>query len=165
MKQTITTLLFFVLASQIAFAQSTSKEEAKEEAREKIEALRKAYITDKLELTEKEAEEFWPIYTSYKREEKVLVYALKKQKRNLKEMSDAEADAFIENVLETEQKRLNLKRKYYAKIKTTIPSKKILRLERAERSFRAEVMKRMKGNRGKQRDGACPPNEGGSSGK
>ncbi|MGK0388129.1 MAG: hypothetical protein ACI94Y_000857 [Maribacter sp.] len=157
MKHTIITLLFFVLASQMIFAQPPGKSGMKKEAREKIEALRKAYISDKLELTEKESNEFWPIYTSYKSEEKVLMHTLKKQRRNVKEMSDAEADVFIENVLETEQKRLDLKKKYYTKMKTAISAKKILGLERSERSFRSEVMKRMKENRGKRKKGP-PPN-------
>lgn len=163
MKHRIITLFFFVLLGQIALAQPPNKGGMKKEAREKIEALRKAYISDKLELTDEESKAFWPIYTSYKDEEKVLLKELKSKRKNARDMSDAEADDFIESVLETEQKRLDLKREYFAKMKTAIPARKILRLERAERSFKAEVMKRLKENRGKRRDGTPPPRGGRNS--
>lgn len=149
----IASILFLTLAfSQFIIAQPPGgKGKMSEEARAKIKALHKAYVTDKLDLSEEEATAFWPIYNEYKVKEKELHRAFKKKKRKAKEMSDAEADDFIMAKFELEQNKLELKRETYAKLKPIISSAKIMRLEKIEKSFRVEVMKRMKENRERKR--------------
>lgn len=56
MKNTAFLFLFFI-ASHLA-AQQESKHE-------KLEALKIAFITEKLSLTTKEAQNFWPVYNEY----------------------------------------------------------------------------------------------------
>lgn len=149
----ITYLLFFFLGlSQIAIAQPPPDEGMGEEAKEKIAALRKAYISDKLDLTEKEAEAFWPIYDQFKSKEKELLKANKPQRKGMKDMTEAEAEEMIEKKFLIDQKRLELKKEYFQKLKTIIPASKIIRLDRAEKGFRTEVMKRMKDRRDQMKD-------------
>ncbi len=141
--------LFFL---SLGFAAMGQKEEMKEKAKEKIEALRKAYITDKLDLTDSESEQFWPIYDAYKKEEKAFLKANKPKRKKFSELTDEEAEALIEKKLMIEQKILDLKKEYFDKMKTAIPARKIIRLERAEKGFRMEVMRRMKDRKEKMRE-------------
>lgn len=147
-------ILIFLILGQQVFCQPPGEGQGKmrEKAKEKVEALRVAYITNKLELTEKESEKFWPIYNEFKVEEKALRQKFKTEKHSSKELTEKEAEALLEKRMEAEQARLDLKVKYMKKMKSAIPASKILKLERAEKSFRAEVMKRMKDRREKARE-------------
>ena len=52
------TLIITLLLTMNVVAQSPEK-------RERIKALKVAFITEKLELTESEAQKFWPIYNTF----------------------------------------------------------------------------------------------------
>lgn len=145
----ISSILFLVLGfSQLAMAQSPEgKGKMDKESRAKIKALHKAYITDKLTLSDKETEAFWPIYEAHQKKVQELRRSFKKLKKSIKDMSDAEADQFVDKMLVLEQKKLDLKILLYKELKPIISSKKIMRLERAEKGFKMEVMKRMKRHR------------------
>ena len=59
MKKIIIYIPVFLFCSLSIFAQK------KRESREKIRTLKIAYVTEKLNLTENEAQKFWPIYNTY----------------------------------------------------------------------------------------------------
>ena len=114
MKQIIlsTVFLFFTLSG---FAQDhpAMDHEKQSSARfEKIKALKTAHITNVLNLTSKEAEQFWPIYNAS--EEKI--NQLKKESRELRKkvmlnfesLSEAEAMKIVKRsmALETDMHRL-----------------------------------------------------------
>src|SRR6476660_7690060 len=70
-------ILFFILCVTPAFAQEKEKEVDPDEevqidpkAKEKINAARIAYITERLGLTPEEAEKFWPVYREYSQKRK-----------------------------------------------------------------------------------------------
>ena len=54
--KTLTSILFILSFSLLTIAQGN---------RDKIKALKIAFITEKLNLSEKEAQQFWPIYNSF----------------------------------------------------------------------------------------------------
>ncbi len=155
-KSGIIFFIFFLAISVSCIAQPQGRgAEFKKEAKEKIEALRKAYINDKLDLTESEASSFWPIYREFKQKEKEIMKNARPSKENrkpLKDMTEAEAEAFINKEIQVEEQKLALKKEYIAKLKNAIPMKKLVRLRRAEKSFRTEVLKRMKNKRDQIRE-------------
>lgn len=151
----IIVLLFLSLGlSQWALAQP-QKGELNAEAKAKIEALKKAYITDNLALTEEQSVDFWPIYESFKMEERQLRKDFHAAKKKQKDMTDEEAEKFVDYMFELEKRKLNLKQKYYQKMKSIISSKQIIQLDRAEKKFRMEMMQRMKKHRSGKK-GNCP---------
>lgn len=145
-------ILFLSLGLSHSANTQPPSEGMKEKAKEKIEALRKAYITDKLALTEEESEAFWPIYETYKNEEKALYSQIKRNKKRGTDISEEEASSLIDQKLEIESQIIDLKKKYVQKMKAVIPAKKLIRLERVEKRFRTEVMKRMKDRRDKMKE-------------
>lgn len=130
---------------QIVKAQSAALEPSK---RERLEALKVAYLTEKLNLTPEEAQQFWPLYNEL---DNKLQEIRKKQrgnrsesKQNFDSMSDADVSKAIDQELALEQKELDLKKEYNEKFKKILPIKKVAKLYAAEHGFRKELLHRAK---------------------
>ena len=126
-------LISMVLSMGMAFAQDG-------QLQDKIEAQRIAFITEQLELTPEEAQEFWPIYNQYRDEE----IALNKQKipaKGMALMSDAEAAQHLDKVLDIEQQALSAKIAYTDRLKGILTPRKILKLYAAERQFKERLLR------------------------
>lgn len=111
--------------------------------REKIEALRVAFITQKLNLTADESQKFWPIYNEYQDKLKASRQEFKKQPTVFP--TDKEAQDYLDAELLLKQRELSLYKEYYDKIKKTIPLKKVAELRQAEEDFKKELLKQLQG--------------------
>jgi hypothetical protein len=93
---------------------------------EKIQALKIAFITQKLELNPQEAQSFWPVYNQYQ-----------------KELSEFYANK-SENVLENEEKLLNIRKKYKPSFEKVLGPQKLNSFYNAERDFRNVLIRQLK---------------------
>lgn len=112
---------------------------------ERIEAMRVAFITQKLSLTPAESEKFWPIYNIYRN----VVVDLRRQtnlETNLEAMSDADAEKAIQVSIERMEKELSLFKKLASDLKPILPARKIAILTKTERSFNEELIRRSQMN-------------------
>lgn len=145
MKHIITIIAFIISVN--SFSQSK---------RERIEALKVTYITEKLQLTEKEAQQFWPIYNAYDDvTDKIKYDELKKIRREVKENAETLSEdranellakiAVAENRLHEEEVKLN------NKLKKIISSKKIILLKIAEEDFKKRMFEEWKKRREQQK--------------
>ena len=100
---------------------------------EKIQSLKIAFITQKLQLTPDEAQKFWPIYNQYQNN----IQNLQLDKKN-------------GNVIEDEQKLLDIRKRYLSSFEKIIGPQKTNNLFNAERDFRAILIRRLQ-NRDQQR--------------
>jgi len=100
--------------------------------REKMEAYRVAFITEKLELTTEEAQQFWPIFNEREQQ-----------------LTDTEIQALIDRHFDFKQQELNIEREYTAKFAKALPLRKIIMLHRVEREFRHKILKEYR-KRGRQ---------------
>ncbi|MCS6933948.1 MAG: hypothetical protein NZM35_02205 [Chitinophagales bacterium] len=98
--------------------------------RERIEALRIAFISQRLELTPAEAQKFWPVYNQYQAD-------LQKLRENFRNTSSQPPTA--EQQLDFEQKKLDLKKKYKAEFEACIGKDKVNRLYALEDEFRKTI--------------------------
>jgi hypothetical protein len=115
---------------------------------QEIESYKVAYLTQKMDLSADEAKIFWPIYTDFQKEQS----ALRKQRmengislRKIDEidnLSDAQVQSFINNELNFKQQSLNVEKKYYAKLKSSLPIKVVGKYYRAQESFKKELLSR-----------------------
>jgi len=121
--------------------------------REEIESYKIAYLTQKLELSTEEAKVFWPIYNDYQKElselrkergQKMISF---KKMPEIDEMSDSEVQALIVNDFDFKQRDLNLDKKYYAKLKSSLPIKVIGKYYRAQETFKRELLSRYRNNK------------------
>lgn len=128
------------------------------EAMAKMKAERVSFLTEKLELTVEEAEKFWPVYNEYlvKREE--LMWG-KRQRMphgfDPKELSQEETDQMINDILDQEIRLAQLKKDYFIRLKSVLPSHKVLILHRMEQEFMNHMLNQIRDNRtpGKPRGG------------
>jgi hypothetical protein len=121
--------------------------------REEIESYKIAYLTQKLELSPEEAKIFWPIYNDYQKEQADLrkergqkMISFKKMPE-IDEMADSEVQALIVNDFDFKQRDLNLEKKYYAKLKSSLPIKVIGKYYRAQETFKRELLSRYRNNK------------------
>lgn len=146
----------FVLFTAALFNCILSFAQADEDERsERIESLRIAFITEKLSLTSKEAQNFWPVFNEFTTQMKALKEKqreLGKQIRSKSEMSDAEADKMIQEQMQLRQQELDLAKKYTTEFKKVLPTKKVARLLSLEDEFRQQLMQRLR----EGRPGAAP---------
>ena len=131
----ISTLL--ILSSMFAVAQPGP---LTKEGRERIESQRIAFITQRLSLTPDEATRFWPLYNEYRDGLKDLRDDI--ERPDLQNISDEEANKIIDQHLQMETKRVELKRNLLTRLRTAIPPRKILLLHAAERDFNRELLRK-----------------------
>ncbi len=113
---------------------------------ERVKALKVTYITNRLDLSAREAEQFWPIYNKHEKQEN----ALRKKYRfsgSLLTISDEEANEAVENYLTLEEKLFKLKRDFIRSLQDIVPSRKIMLLNKAEKEFKQELLKILKERR------------------
>ena len=140
MKKISLLILFILSISNFLIAQKANHNRV--QAKEKLEAQRIAFITNKLELSPEEAQTFWPIYNEYKQNQKALKKTIIKPKK-LMDATDKEIEEYLTKSLDLEEKQIDLKRQYYQKLKGAISVKKIAKLIITERAFTKMVLKRM----------------------
>lgn len=139
MKKIVSIVCLLIFALSFSFAQ----ENEEETIRDKIKARRVAFITDKLALSSKEAQVFWPIYNEYRAAEKTI---RKKNKRfgKLSEMTDQEIEQAIDERLSKEMQLVQLKSDFVTNIKSVLPIKKVAKLFRAERKYKEWMLQQVK---------------------
>ena len=126
-------LIFFVMVG--CFSGIKAQNPGDDTRAEKIQSLKIAFITQKLQLTTDEAEKFWPIYNQYDNE-----------------MRNAQVNGRNPGVppLETEEKLLNIRKKYQSTFEKVISPQKLNKLFNAETDFRGILIRRLQ-NRNQQR--------------
>ena len=148
MKKIIIYIPVFLFCSLSIFAQK------KRESREKIRTLKIAYVTEKLNLTENEAQKFWPIYNTYNKEQYTLRgsyrVSLKKEiekNETLDNVSEEDSKKLIALKLSIDMKLYELQKDFVKKIKDVISYKKIIKLQIAEIEFGRNLMRKYKQKR------------------
>jgi hypothetical protein len=107
---------------------------------QRIEAIKVAFITKKLDLTTEEAQKFWPVYNNYQKELMVLM----RKRREDRQKTDIDPNEKINVDLTYERRMLDLKKKYKKLYLKVIPAEKVLLLYQAEREFREHLIKQLK---------------------
>ncbi|TWI81324.1 hypothetical protein IQ13_2341 [Lacibacter cauensis] len=124
----IVTLMMVVLfsAGSVLYAQ----EQPDNKEQEKIKALEIAFISRKLNLTENEAQRFWPIYNEYKRDVRQVMLT---QRNNPKR-----------DVLNEEQMIIDVRKKYKERFVGVIGQPRMNKFFEAEREFRGVLLNQLK---------------------
>ena len=125
--------------------------------REKIKALKISFITEKLDLTEQEAQKFWPIYNNYDKVTSKIrhddIRNIRREiRRNISTLTDKRARDLIIILNEAESTLHKQRMELSTKLLKIIPPKKIILLKIAEEDFKRKMLERFK-NRSHQRKG------------
>lgn len=120
--------LLLIIALIFSFSFVHAQDDGKGPKGEKIQALKIAFITQKLDLTVDEAQKFWPVYNRYEAEIKQVI-------NENKNSGDAIA---------SEEKILNIKKRYRQEFINVVGQPKANTLFNAEREFRGVLMRHLK---------------------
>ena len=143
MKTLITCLFLSLTLGFSSFAQERN------ESREKIKALKIAYLTEQLALTTIEAEKFWPIYNAFDKEQHDLRnkqrFEMRKALRNERAVDvidEKDAEKLVNLKLLTDKQLHESEKEFIQKISGIISYKKILKLQMAEMEFGRKLLKK-----------------------
>ena len=115
--------------------------------RDKIDQLRVAFINSKVNLSNQETQQFWPLYNELNDKLDLLkkTYRINFIKNfNAESLTDKEAEALIIAEFILKQKELDLNKEYYEKYKKILLIKKIALIKMAENDFKKELIKTIK---------------------
>lgn len=115
-------ILLILLYSSFGFA-AGAQDEPKDGGR--LQAYKIAFLTKKLNLTPEEAQQFWPIYNKYENEMRAARVEGRTSKKEI----------------ETEEKILNIRKKYNSEFTKALSTEKVNTLFRSEREFGNIVQK------------------------
>lgn len=146
---------FLVIASLVLFIPMLVWAQPGERVKERVEARRVAFLTERLSLTPEEAQLFWPIYNEYRDKIKAARKEAKPDKP-VEQMTEAEAEAAITEHFDNEQKELDLQREMAVKLHKAIPARKIAMLQGAEKEFKLELLKEIRERRQGEGGGQKP---------
>lgn len=107
------------------------------EKREKIEKIKKEYVTDRINLTDEQAVKFWPIYDDYTQTR----IKLRRQSQRLRQSgfsmaaTDEQIEASINKMFEIKKKELKLDLEVKEKLLEILNVRQLAELYRSEQEF------------------------------
>ena len=146
MRKKLTLLLILIVS--VSFAQGGMKEK-----KEKIKALKVAYITEKLDLTTEEAQKFWPVYNAFDdkqfeiKHNKMKAIVNQFENGGFESLSDKEALDLITKMDDYEDEMHALKKKFLKDLLKVLPPKKVIRLKKAEDEFNRKLLREFRGRK------------------
>jgi hypothetical protein len=124
---------------------------------ERLQAQKTAFFTERMQLTVKEAEKFWPVYNDYSsRKEKISMESsttLRYFLRNAENLSEQETQELLTRYTAFQQQDHELFMEYDKKFREILPPSKILKLYSSELQFRQHLLEQLRDQR-QERGGA-----------
>lgn len=143
-KHIIQTLAIMIL---LTFTTSLGAQKKMEKRKEKMEALKIAYITEELDLSQEEWQIFWPIYNEYNKEKShEKMEALKLKYEN----NTNSADEILEELMKIETEEFERKHSYMHKLKDQLGAEVVLKMNHLEQQFKHRLLRKFK-DRGKRK--------------
>ncbi|NMH86693.1 Spy/CpxP family protein refolding chaperone [Flavivirga algicola] len=127
--------------------------------RGKIKALKISFITEKLDLTEDEAQKFWPVYNNYDKVTSKIrhedIRSIRREIRsNINTLTDKKAKDLITKLNKAESALHNQRMELSNKLLQILPPRKIILLKIAEDDFKRKMLQHFKnrGYKGRKRE-------------
>ena len=150
MKKVISVLCTLVLLSAGAFAQGSGPQRRGGDNgwRERVRAEKVAFLTEEIDLTESEAQVFWPIYNEIQKAERESFEAVKKAydamaKGVAENKSGKEMEKLVHAYIDAKEKNDGIETKYLNKLLKALPAEKVARYYVAEEKFRHQQIGRL----------------------
>lgn len=143
MKKSIV-LTIFSLVSLTGFTQNNGVKQ--------IETAKIALITNRLNLSPEQAQQFWPIYNEFDTKKKEIKKSYRKlvSEINTLTTSDEKILANLKETLNLQQKEVDVEKDYMAKFLKTINVRQLAELYKAEQLFNNMLIQRLNRNNRKE---------------
>ncbi|MCL2416790.1 MAG: hypothetical protein FWD02_02515 [Bacteroidales bacterium] len=127
--------------------QQQDRDQDREAFRQRVQAQRIAFFTERLALTPEEAERFWPLYNTFQREREQLISEFNRKTRvrgasgeravfDVSNLSDEEVQRLVDN----RAKQIDLERRFHDDLTKLFSPQRVLAFYDAERSFQRELV-------------------------
>ena len=139
--------LVFLLLTSLSFAQGFR------DRKDKVKALKVAYITEQLNLSSEEAQKFWPLYNAFDdeqaelRHEKLRAILDRFEPDNVEKLSEKDASALLIQIESIEESLFSMRKKFVKDLQVVISAKKIIKLKKAEDDFNRQLLKQIRDKR------------------
>lgn len=147
MKKFVYVTLFMALFSNPLWAQRGRGDQK----REKVDALKIGFITKKLDLSEEEAQKFWPVYNKYHDELEKTRLSLKalhmENVGKIDKLTPTEAEKVLQEMHQIKNKEIEINQQYSLEFKKVLPVQKVVKLYVAEHEFKRELLRQLKAER------------------
>lgn len=122
------------------------------QAGERVKTLKVAFITERLSLTSKEAQTFWPIYNEHEQKMEAI---RRKERTKLRQragdwanLSESEASKLLNDFQDLQQKKHDAEKQLVRDLRDVLPAKKIILLLKAEEDFKKRLLQQIRKRRG-----------------
>ena len=149
MKKIISTLAIALVCSAAVFAQNKeAKKAAKNDFREKMRSEQVAFITSELNLTESEAQAFWPVYNDIQAQKREAFGKSFEAMKALKQAVDGGEDTkkLLDEYLKAKKAVDEIEYDAPAKYAKVLPAEKVAKLILSEEHFRHKQIGRLGGD-------------------
>lgn len=136
-----------ILISLLLLGTMAAQAQDRDEHREKIKALKTAHITEGLDLTAREAQQFWPIYNDFQEKRRELYRRERADVENLECMTESEASSKLDEYVELEKEDFLLKKQYYQDLGKIFSARRIMQLKQLEEEFNRKLMREYRARR------------------
>lgn len=116
--------------------------------KEKLEAARVAFITNRLDLKPEQAEKFWPLFNQYNEERtKMMDKVSSLNRESMQEITEARAKEIIQKRFSIQQQLLDREKIFMEEITKVISPQQAIKLGGVNREFTRQVYQRNRGGR------------------
>ena len=140
----IVLVLLLILGFSTAQAQDDKE-------RERIKSLKIAFITQELNLSNKVAQKFWPIYDKYEENRRELYRREHRDINDIECISESKANDLLKEFVEIEKEDYALKQQYFADLKTILSAPEIIKLHQLEEDFHRKLIREYRARQQKER--------------
>lgn len=122
--------------------------QAQPQNNDRIQANKIAFFTNKLNLSPKQAEQFWPLFNEFESKRKELRGTYKESIGTPQaELNDNQAKEEIKKILLARQREVDLEKEYADKFMQVISPKQVFTLLQSEKEFTRMLVKRLREKR------------------
>jgi hypothetical protein len=124
----------------------------RQQHRERIKAMKVAYITQELNMDAKLAEKFWPVYNQYERAKMDLHKKEHFQSENIENITEAEAEKMLTEFLNIEKEEYTVKKELYTNLKKIMSAREIIKIHKLESDFNKKLIREYHARKGGDRN-------------
>jgi Spy/CpxP family protein refolding chaperone len=145
MKNNFYLLFTFLFLCTALKAQHNHDEGHRKEQLERVQAAKVGFLTDKINLTEGQAQKFWPMYNQHSDQRREIFHGIRRKIRTGKEegVSVLEKNKLLDETMALKEKDLEMQKDFKNKVLDIISVDQYIELMSAEREFNKLLMERL----------------------
>ncbi|MCM4160622.1 hypothetical protein FHG64_18525 [Antarcticibacterium flavum] len=134
-------LIFLSLFLAVFSGLQAQEKHDRESHRQKIKALKVAYITEELNMNTRLAQKFWPIYNKYEEQKRELWRREHIDLDEAEKFTEAQAQEMLKEYLAVEKEEYIIKKQLFADLGKILTAREIIKLHKLEADFNKKLLK------------------------